>query len=325
MTLAVYMPNPLGDDFMDALRENLQPDVDLIEGPRRPDPPDYRILVAGRPKREDVADAPSLEALIIPFAGLPGVTRDRMKAFPRVAVHNLHHNAQATAETAVALLLAAAKQTLRFDRSLREHDWGPRYEAWSAMLLEEKTALVLGYGAVGKRVARAAQGLGMHVKALRRSGPVVETDGVTVHPKEDLHALLPGAHAVVVSLPATAETDGFLGEEEIALLPPGAILVNVGRGPIVEEKALFRALEEKRLSAAGLDVWYRYPASKEEIHRTPVAGHPFHELDNVVMSPHRAGHVKEDMALRAKHLARLLDAASRGEEMPNRVDLERGY
>jgi phosphoglycerate dehydrogenase-like enzyme len=103
------------------------------------------------------------------------------------------------------------------------------------------------------------------------------------------------------------------------------VLVNVGRGPIVDEAALYAALRDGTLYAAGLDVWYNYPADEAARAHTPPSDYPFHELDNVVMSPHRAGSSVETEALRMVHLARLLNAAARGEPMPNRVDLEAGY
>jgi phosphoglycerate dehydrogenase-like enzyme len=117
----------------------------------------------------------------------------------------------------------------------------------------------------------------------------------------------------------------LIGERELALLPPDAVLVNVGRGPIVDEAALYHALHEGTLHAAGLDVWYNYPADEASRSHTPPSAYPFHELDNVVMSPHRAGGSDESEMRRMTHLAALLNAAARGDEMPNRVDLQAGY
>jgi phosphoglycerate dehydrogenase-like enzyme len=102
-------------------------------------------------------------------------------------------------------------------------------------------------------------------------------------------------------------------------------LVNVGRGPIVDEAALYQALREGTLHSAGLDVWYNYPTDKAARSHTPPSAYPFHELDNVVMSPHRAGGADETDMLRMMHLAALFNAAARGDEMPNRVDLQAGY
>jgi phosphoglycerate dehydrogenase-like enzyme len=111
----------------------------------------------------------------------------------------------------------------------------------------------------------------------------------------------------------------------LARLPRGAILVNVARGDVVDEEALYDALASGHLGGAGLDVWYRYPESEEARAATLPARRPFHELENVVLSPHRAGHGRGTEAARAAHLARLLAAAAGGEAIPHRVDLDRGY
>jgi phosphoglycerate dehydrogenase-like enzyme len=104
------------------------------------------------------------------------------------------------------------------------------------------------------------------------------------------------------------------------------VLVNVGRGPVVDEAALYHALKERRLGAAGLDVWYAYPED-DQTAITPPSAYPFGELDNVVLSPHRGGLAFEPDARRARlaAVAAVVNALARGEPPPNRVDLERGY
>jgi phosphoglycerate dehydrogenase-like enzyme len=94
---------------------------------------------------------------------------------------------------------------------------------------------------------------------------------------------------------------------------------------VVHKEALFRALGDGTLFVAGLDVWYKYPADQEARSHTPPSAYPFHELANVVMSPHRAGHSDESEELRMTHLSELLDAAAQGQLMPNRVALIKGY
>jgi phosphoglycerate dehydrogenase-like enzyme len=155
--------------------------------------------------------------------------------------------------------------------------------------------------------------------------PADASDETTVAPLEALQGLLPRAHALLVCLPHTPQTTGLIGAGELALLPPDAVLVNVGRGPIVDQAALYHALRDRRLHAAGLDVWYNYPADEAARAQTPPSAYPFHELDNVVMSPHRAGRSTDTERLRMRHLAEVLNAAARGEPMPNRVDLHSGY
>ena len=142
---------------------------------------------------------------------------------------------------------------------------------------------------------------------------------------EALPQLLPQADVLLIALPGTPETEGLIGEAELALLPRGTVLVNIGRGPIVDAGALYRSLKEGHLLGAGLDVWYNYPPDPESRSHTPPSDYAFHELENVVMSPHRGGGSDGSDRLRVIHLTVLLNAAARGEPIPNRVDLEMGY
>ena len=238
MGIAVHLLQPPDPALLEVLRTCLIPAVQLSLGPDKPDPAEYHILVAGRPRREDLTASAKLHTLIIPWSGLPEETRELVQAFPQLAVHNLHHNAAPVAELAVALLLAAAKFVVPLDRALRHHDWTPRYEPSRAMLLQGKTALILGYGAIGRRAGRLCRTLGMDVLAMRRN--VSEADGDVaheIHPPQALPQLLPRAHALIVCLPLTPQTEGLLGRRELNLLPPEAVLVNVGRGKIVDQAA----------------------------------------------------------------------------------------
>lgn len=311
------------------LRDQLAATIDVTTGDALPEPADFHILVSGRPTRAQLAASPNLQALIIPFAGLPEPTRQLVAEFPHVAVHNLHHNSAQTAEMAIALLMAAARRIVPIDRQFRRHNWTPRYEPPPEVILEGGTALILGYGAIGQRVARVCQALGMRILAVRIHVQALSPADITAetHPPHHLHHLLPQANALIITLPQTDETEGLIGAAELAMLPQGALLVNVGRGAIVDEAALYEALRSGRLAAAGLDVWYQYPEQLAERTCTPPSRFPFNELDNVVMSPHRGGAFGTHYTERARmvHLARLLNAAARDEPMPNRIDVTAGY
>ncbi len=316
--LRVHFSYPLSAEEQSHLDAALLPGMRLTMGPDLPQPADYDILVAGRPSRDELSAGPHLRALIIPWAGLPTETRALLPDFPQITVHNLHHNAAPVAELALMLLLAAAKFTLRYDAALRAGDWRIRYERpGPSVMLSGKTALILGYGAIGRRVARACRVLGMRVIATRRSATEPqEDDGTTVYPAAALPDLLPQANAVVVCLPLTEGTDGLLGAAELALLPPKSVLVNIGRGQIIDERALYKALLSGRLHAAGLDVWYSYPPDEAARANYRPGAYPFHELDNVVMSPHRGGLADETARLRMTALAELLNAAAAGGSSP---------
>lgn len=327
MTLTVYWPRDGRPAAVEILENGLTPNVRLHWGTEPPER--YDVLIAGRPDREQLTASPDLEALVIPFAGMPTSTRKTLADFPDLRIHNLHHNAEATAEMAIALLLAAAKQLLPFDRAFREHDWRPRYEEFStSLLLDGKRALVLGYGAIGQRIARVLASLGLAVTAVCRH-PDKHADasqfGIEVRAVEALDELWPKAEVVTIALPQTPETEGLIGPDEIDRLPDHAVLVNVGRAPIVDQRVLYEALRDGRLGGAGIDVWYRYPSDPAERANTPPADYPFHELDNVVMSPHRAGGGDVIEERRMAELAKLLNALACGETDVGRVDLAVGY
>jgi len=326
MRLSVHLLRQPASALLAHLRANLDSKIHLTHGSDLPAPAEYHILVAGRPRREHLTASPNLRALVIPWAGLPDSTRELMRDFTGLTVHNLHYNAVPVAEMVLALMLAAAKFIVPIDRVFRTHDWTPRYRPNPSVLLEGKTALILGYGTIGRRVAHLCRGLGMRVIATRRNAFASSPDTPDeIHPPETLHRLLPRAHVLIICLPHTVETTALIGEAELALLPSGAILVNVGRGPIVDEAALYRALRDGTVYAAGLDVWYNYPADEAARRHNPPSAYPFYELDNVVMSPHRASGSNESEVRRMTHLAALLNAAARGKAIPNRVDLTAGY
>ena len=245
--------------------------------------------------------------------------------------------------------------------------------ATPSLTLNGRTALVLGHGAVGSRVASALAALGMDVHAVarsqrRRSDGGGGAAGVTVHgnsingnsgastggsaitrtststststpskaglrehPLRVDESLLATAAVVVVCLPGTAETKGLLGERELRRLPRGAYLVNVGRGSVVDEGALFRALRDGHLGGAGIDVWYNYPNAMFQQKGPEVdsnlgpASKPFHELPNVVMSPHRGQSSDSKARDRIVELQTMLSSLAASGKMPNRYDLERGY
>ena len=329
MKLAVHIHLPrYGEEQLANLRAELGHEIELTSGPEPPSPTEYDILISGRPTRALVSSSPRLRALIIPWAGIPESTRGLMLEFPQIAVHNLHHNALPVAEHMLALLLAAAKFLIPMDWSLRAHDWRPRHCPNPSILLEGRRVLILGYGAIGRRMGLLCRALGMEVMAVRRhvdAAASADPDPVGIFSLDALDDLLPAADILLICLPHTPETSGLIGARELGLLPPQAVLVNVGRGPIVEEAALYHALQQGTLYAAGLDVWYNYPEDEASRAATAPSAYPFHELDNVVMSPHRAGGSTESESLRIAHLAEVLSAAASGEPIPNRVDLRAGY
>ena len=335
MTLKVFYPSPkhsiypreVDKQAMQVLDDALDPDVQFIVDTEIPDPAEYHILVAGTPSEEQLNASPNLHTVIIPWTGVSEKTLNLLLGHPHLSLHNMHHNTPTTAESALTLLFAAAKQLVPIERKFREHDWRPRYGPNPAMLLSGKTILMLGFGSIGQNIARVCQAMGMSILAIRRnpSAPTPKDIQTEVHSSDELHKLLPNVNILMVTLPLTDETRGMIGKEELGSLPPDAIVVNVGRGPVIDQEALYKALKNGSLHSAGIDVWYNYPPDEASRKHTPPADFPFHKLDNVVMSPHRGGGAKEVEVLRMAGLAKLLNAVARGEPIPNKVNLEAGY
>lgn len=183
-----------------------------------------------------------------------------------------------------------------------------------------KTVGIVGPGQIGREVARLARAAGMRTLAVRRRAGGPQASAVehidTVYPRERLGDMAAEADFLVVTAPLTDETHGLIGRAALARLKPTAYLINVGRGPVVDEAALIEALRERRIAGAGLDVFETEPLPPES---------PFWTLDNVILSPHSCDHTPhtDDRVVDI-----ILDNVRRrlaGEPLRNVVDKQAGY
>lgn len=309
------------------LKAQLSTHIQLSYGSKIPKNADFEVLIAAFPTQALLEASPNLKALIIPFAGPPMATQTLMRQYPKVAVFNTPYNSIATAETALALMLASAKFMLKADSDLRQGDWSLRYGEQPQLMLHGKTILILGYGRIGRHVAAVCHALGMNILGIRRNLTAQDKHDpiATVTDFSALAGLIPRTDVLLIALPETPETQNMITATELKLLPKEAILVNVGRGSIVNEADLYQALKEGKLAAAGLDVWYNYPQDLEARTSTQPSHFPFHQLSNVIMSPHKAGWLGKDDNSRMLFLARILTMYASGEPIPYKVDLELGY
>ena len=319
----VHFLDPPEPQMLDHLRSLLDSSISISTGEIKQDDYSATILVAGRPSYRELKLFKELEILIVPWTGIPPETLAAVRKCPGIRLHNLHHNAAPVAELAVALLFAVSKKIVPFDRELRNGNWQMRYLDRESMMLAGKRALIVGYGQIGIRIGMALQAFGIQVDAIKRSPGKAES--VAVHSPESLNELLPKTDFLFLALPLTDETEHLIAEPELKSLPSTAILINVSRGGVVKQDALYSALREKEIFGAGLDVWYNYPQDQDSRSKTLPGDFPFQELDNLVLSPHRAGLVSETEILRMQALADLLNAAARNEKLANQVNVKLGY
>lgn len=240
-------------------------------------------------------------------AGLTADELDRVAVCSGSGVHG-----GPLAEFALLGLLAFTRGLPRLVRDRQDRRW----EHYATPELAGRTLVVLGTGAIGGRVAELARAFGMHVIGVNSTGHRTGAAVDEVVAPDELAAVAARAHALVITVPATEDTAGLVSGEVLAALPTGAVLVNIGRGQVVDEEALIAALRDGRLAGAALDV---------AAHEPPAADSPLWTLPNVILSPHTAAlSPREDerlVELFADNLTRLLE----GRPLRNRIDRHRGY
>ena len=245
------------------------------------------------------ADALIVRTAVVPASALEGAGRLRVvsrhgvgydnipvdaltsRGIPLTLVGNV--NAVTVAEHTLFMILALAKQCIPYDRAVREGRWGIR-DSFAATELNGKTLLILGFGRIGREVARRAAAFNLRVLAY---DPYVDRESMAatgVDRVEDWRAVLGNVDFVTLHLPRTPETVGAIGAAELAAMRPTAYLVNAARGGLVDEAALAEALGAGRIAGAGLDTFDAEP---------PPLGLPLLALENVILSPHTAGLTEE--------------------------------
>jgi D-3-phosphoglycerate dehydrogenase len=228
-----------------------------------------------------LAACPQLRLVVVCRGGPVNVNLDAAKAHDVRVCYAPGRNAAATAEFTVGMLLAALRRIPQaHDLLARQRSWeGAAYYTYehAGLELEDLPVGLVGYGAVGSRVARVLHAFGAHVVVY---DPYArgEIDGLRV---SSLDELLRRSRVVTLHARLTAETRGLIGARELGLLPRGAVLVNVARGPLVDEGALCDALESGQVSAAALDTYEREPL--------PADARLFGYADRVVLTPHLGG------------------------------------
>ncbi|MFX0184989.1 MAG: 2-hydroxyacid dehydrogenase [Candidatus Hodarchaeota archaeon] len=314
-------------------QESLPVNIELIFPPELEEEtilklaPDADIAVGYKFSPTFLKSAKNLKHIQVPWTGSETLDFGLLKKYPDITVSNSHSNSLAIAEHAIALLIAAAKRIPYCDSNMRKGDWGPRYDKTNGYWLSEKTLGVIGYGAIGKKVARILKnGFQMKVLAIKRNPEKKDQykNCDFLGGPEDLHHVLKESDFILVSLPITRETEGLIGEEELSLMKETAILVNISRGSIIDESSLFLSLKEKKIAAAGLDVWYNYP--KDRSNPTNVfQNQPFEELDNIVMTPHSAFKIAERELIFTKDIIENILLVSKGKNPKNQLNLDLGY
>lgn len=220
------------------------------------------------------------------------------------------------AEFALLGMLFHRKQVRRLITNQQQRQWDHFTVDW----INGRTMGVFGYGEIGRECALLAKGMGMKIHALRRRADQAAADPLIdrLFEAHELEAMLPGIDVLLCAAPLTPATRHRIGAAQFALMKSDAILINVGRGPVVDEGALIGALQTGKIAAASLDVFEREPLSADS---------PLWTMDQVLLSPHCAGVTREPswLQISVQLFIENLQRWQRGAPLGNLVDKQAGY
>ncbi len=288
------------------------------------------VMVGWRPTSKLLDQALNLTLFINPGAGVQhlltlfrALFREKPKQRKPVLV-NGHGNAILTAEHIMAMLLGVCNKIVPHHNWMQEGKWRMGDKQAKSLSLKGQKIGLLGYGKINQAVHRFLKPYQCDISVLKKHFTKDKKDCCFFTPKQ-LHPFLKQVDILIIAIPLTSETEGMIGEKELQLLGKNGILINAGRGPIVNEKAFYQALKNKTIAYAGIDVWYNYkPKPNKKGEKFPYK-FPFHKLDNVLLSPHRAASPMDNLERWDEVVYNIIMLASGKKKFVNVVDLERGY
>ena len=272
------------------------------------------VIVGVKLTRDDPFPA-SARLYHAPAAGTDAIDRACLPAGARLC--NAFGHEYAIAEYVMAALLARHAPIARADERLRQGHWDYWAGRPDALRTElgSQTLGLLGYGHIGKAIALRAKAFGMRISVCNRSQVPKTAEIDETYSLDTMQSFMASADAIVVSLPLVEETRGIVGPSEFAAMRRDAVILNVGRGPVIDEAALFSALSEARIGGAIIDTWYQYPTPESS--ETLPSALPFHTLPNVVMTPHMSGWTEGTVRRRQETIAENIRRLAAGLPLAN--------
>jgi phosphoglycerate dehydrogenase-like enzyme len=281
--------------------------------------PDATVIfnwsLIGDLQREVFRMCPKVEWVHARSAGLDGLLFPELVESSALLTNGRGVYSDSLGEFVMGAILYFAKDLRRMIRNQEAGAWEP----FDIVDVRGQTVGIVGYGDIGRAVATRVRALGMRVLAVKRHRPLAhEADPLAerIYGPEGRIEMISRSDYVVVTAPLTPETLGMIGEPELAAMKPDAVLINVGRGPVIQESALIKALSEKRIKGAALDVFNTEPLPQ---------GHPYYKLENLLLSPHCADNTPDWMDQAMRFFLAQFERFRTGEPLRNVVDKKMGY
>lgn len=284
--------------------------------------PTTDILCTYRLPNDILSIAPQLRWLQYPGAGIDSIIEQgfTLAELPFHITSASSANAPATAEFVMSMVLNFARKWQDLFHLQEHHEWasGKSWGELRGFELRGKTIGIVGFGTIGRYIAKLAQAFQMRVIATRRDVQAGDHDSdcEVLYPREQLHVLLHESDIVVLSVPLTNETRNMIGELELQAMHADSYLINIARGEVIHEQSLIRALRERWIAGAGLDVADREPLPPE---------HPLWSLPGVLISPHLSGLTTGYTRRVAEIFAANIVRFQQGQTLLHQIDAVRGY
>ncbi|MFW9956552.1 MAG: NAD(P)-dependent oxidoreductase [Candidatus Odinarchaeota archaeon] len=291
--------------------------------------PEADLIVGWRPSPELLERATNLKIIINPGVGVQHHIKQYKELYKKrsITLINGHGNTYFTAQHAVALLLSLTNRIIQHHEWMALGLWRRGDEFAKSIPLRDRRIGLLGYGAVNQKVHRFLAGFDVEFFILKRSwigNETLPTPAKKYMPHE-LESFLADIDILIIAVPQTDETDGMIGEKELGLFGPNGLIINIARGAVINEKALFEALSSGTIAGAAIDVWYDYQPNEDLEGKKFPFQHPFHRLENIVLSPHRGASSMDDLKRWDEVIENIKRFAEGNDNFVNVVDLDRGY
>lgn len=281
--------------------------------------PDATVIFAwslsGKLLRDVFHIAPQVRWIHTRAAGLDNMLFPELVASPAVLTNGSGVFSQSLGEFVLAAILYFAKDFRHIIRSQMAGKWAP----YNVVEISGQTVGIVGYGDIGRAVATRVRLMGMRVLGMTRRGPLLyNADPLVsqIFAPADRISMISQCDYIVVAAPLTADTRGLIGEPEFAAMKPDAVIINIGRGPVIDEAAMIRALSAKRIKGAALDVFDTEPLPE---------GHPFYQFENVLLSPHCADHTRSWLDDAMRFFINNFERYRKREPLLNVVEKHLGY
>jgi phosphoglycerate dehydrogenase-like enzyme len=324
------------DSDLEFIKERVSPNINFIT-PKSfddkgllPHIENTDVLLGGYFSDVLLGNAKQLKFIQIPWNGVDNLCFELLRKH-NSTVCNSHSNAGAVAEHAVALMLDAAKKIAFHDREMRTGNWNRLFPSiknkispFSRQITNSKVGFI-GFGAISQHIHKLLSGFSCKHAIFTRTGttPLELSDNESFYQINDFVNNAKELDFLFVCIPLTSQTKGLIDDSFFSAMNDKTIIINISRGSVMNEKQLFDALNQKKIGGAAIDTWYNYPNPENPI-AYPSKEFKFHKLDNLVMSPHRAGYIDSGFP----HLYDVIENLNRSikdEPLKNIISLKDSY